>query len=101
MYQLIIESFLGLKRNGNTLYIEPCLPAHWPSTSIHYQFGNTTYEITIIQGPQQENKILLDEVSQSGNSIVLKDDLVTHTVKLFIATGDAERTHLQPDKLYH
>ena len=26
MYMLIVESFLGLKREGNVLYFEPCIP---------------------------------------------------------------------------
>jgi len=29
MYQLITESFLGIRKEENTLYFEPCIPEHW------------------------------------------------------------------------
>jgi cyclic beta-1,2-glucan synthetase len=34
MYRLVVESLLGLRLEGATLHIAPCLPADWPSLTI-------------------------------------------------------------------
>ena len=49
MYQLIIDSFIGLKKEGNSLHFVPHVPAAWKSFSIAYRFMDTTYQITIKQ----------------------------------------------------
>ncbi|MEP7098715.1 MAG: cyclic beta 1-2 glucan synthetase, partial [Dokdonella sp.] len=46
MYRLIIESLLGLHRDGNALNIAPRLPQAWPALSIAYRFETATYAIT-------------------------------------------------------
>src|SRR4029079_10794460 len=45
MYQLIIESFLGLRRRGNALVFEPCIPEEWHTAKILYRYLETVYEI--------------------------------------------------------
>src|SRR3546814_14885246 len=30
MYRLVVESLLGLRLDGNTLRLSPCIPPHWP-----------------------------------------------------------------------
>ncbi|HXE38026.1 MAG TPA: glucoamylase family protein [Azonexus sp.] len=47
MYRLIVESLLGLRREGETLHFTPCLPKDWPSIDIRYRFHETDYQITI------------------------------------------------------
>src|SRR5438132_6053984 len=49
MYRLIVESLLGLKREGHQLRFEPCLPAAWNLITIDYRYQETTYQITIVQ----------------------------------------------------
>jgi cellobiose phosphorylase len=48
MYRLIVESLLGLRREGARLHIEPCLPAHWPGFRFVYRFGATVYRCHVI-----------------------------------------------------
>lgn len=91
MYQLVLESFLGLKRKGNSLSFSPCLPAEWPSVKINYRYGNTKYAIELIQEPGENNvatKIVMDGKEESGTVILLVDDGEMHTIKIYLATKE-------------
>ena len=59
MYQLVLESFLGLRREGDTIWFEPCMPEEWPSFKIRYKYQDTVYKITVHRGASKENKITL------------------------------------------
>ncbi len=88
MYQLILESFLGLKRESDKLWLEPCIPADWKSFTITYRFEETQYHITLQQ--DQQPIFQLDGVAQKQNYITLVDDKKDHT--LLISIGDSLRT---------
>jgi cyclic beta-1,2-glucan synthetase len=45
MYRLVLEAILGIRRLGNVLRIDPCIPKHWPSFEVHYRNGKTVYHI--------------------------------------------------------
>ena len=47
MYRAGIEWLLGLRKRGDTLTIDPSLPAHWPGATIEYRHGDTRYVIEI------------------------------------------------------
>ncbi len=70
MYQLILESFLGLRRSGNTIWFEPCMPHEWPSFSIRYRFQDTVYNITVHQDASPETKIELVNDRAEHNIVV-------------------------------
>lgn len=78
MYQLIIESFIGLKRRGDTLMFEPCVPEDWTSFTVNYRFHSTLYRITI--HPSGKGKITVDEKEIPGKEIHLVDDKAEHLV---------------------
>ena len=83
MYQLITDYFIGLKKEGDTLRFEPCIPEEWKSFEIKYLFKNTIYNITFLQTPGEpvkEMKVLLDEAEQADKIILLKDDGAEHLV---------------------
>lgn len=48
MYQAGLEYVLGIKRQGDQLYIQPCVPYEWKSFTIDYRYGETTYSIEIL-----------------------------------------------------
>ena len=48
MYRLIVESLLGLRREGMRLHIDPRLPAHWPGFRFNYRVGATVYRCTVV-----------------------------------------------------
>jgi cellobiose phosphorylase len=76
MYRLLVESLLGLAREGSRLRFAPCLPADWAGFEIRYTFGETVYDIEVRQGP--EAGITLDGVLQPGDAMVLADDRQEH-----------------------
>jgi cellobiose phosphorylase len=87
MYQLIIDSFIGLKRQGDTLQFTPCLPEEWKNFEINYRFLNSNYHIKIFQSTSEVEKIMkvhLDEAIQENNIIPLVNDGKTHEVKIEI-----------------
>jgi cyclic beta-1,2-glucan synthetase len=83
MYQMVIESFIGLKKEGDRLYFSPCIPAEWPSVKIVYRYETSVYNIQYLQSLAENEvtiKILLDEINQPGESILLVNDGLPHTV---------------------
>ncbi|MEP6792908.1 MAG: glucoamylase family protein [Saprospiraceae bacterium] len=84
MYQLIIESFIGLQREGNTLRFKPCLPEEWNSLKIKYRFKETTYDIEILQAQNAPDPmtITVDGERTENGIVVLDDDGKVHEVKV-------------------
>ncbi len=56
MYQLVTESFLGIRREGNVLIIEPRVPADWKSFRVKYTLNENVYNIEV---EQQEGEFTL------------------------------------------
>jgi cyclic beta-1,2-glucan synthetase len=87
MYQLLAESFLGLKRTGNRLIINPCIPDEWNSFGIQYRFMETVYHLKFEQDRKQDElTILLDGVIQDAEGILLLNDEVPHEVLISLPT---------------
>ncbi len=85
MYQLILESYLGIKREGETLRFEPCIPKDWKSFKIKYTFKETIYHIEIHQEEtDRAAELLVDDVLQQEAILHLKDDQMDHRVVLKI-----------------
>ncbi len=88
MYQLIIESFLGLKRKEDILWFEPCIPATWNSFNINYQYMDTSYKMTVVQDKINTSLIVfVDGEAQADNHIRLVNDGKEHVVKVMLAVG--------------
>jgi cyclic beta-1,2-glucan synthetase len=47
MYRLGIEGLLGLKRSGDHLVVDPCIPNHWTSYEMTCRDGETEYAIQV------------------------------------------------------
>ena len=83
MYQLILESFIGLKKEGNHLHFTPCIPETWPSVKIRYVFETSVYNIEYQQSPNEalaSTSLVLDGMDQHGESILLVNDGQEHAV---------------------
>lgn len=75
MYRVIIESFLGLKQQGNKLFIKPCVPEHWNSFKINYRYQNSVYNITVnIIKNGGPSKISVNNVEQNTEYILLENE---------------------------
>jgi cyclic beta-1,2-glucan synthetase len=83
MYQLLAESFFGLKRTGNRLSFKPCTPGAWHNWDIHYRFSETDYHLKFERNePKKQMEIYLDGIVQESGDILLVNDLVNHIVLL-------------------
>ena len=100
MYQLLLESFFGLKRNGNKLSFEPCFPADWPAFTITYQFGDTVYLLTFDQQETwNKTTILVDDAMQEENAVLMVNDRETHQVMIRLPLAMGKTLKLLPEKI--
>ncbi|MEO7056313.1 MAG: hypothetical protein ABI281_08185 [Caldimonas sp.] len=85
MYQLLIESLLGLQRRGNQLSLRPLLPDAWPGFDLHYRFGSATYAIEVrAADPTEVSTVTLDGAKLDEALIALADDGTAHRVTLTV-----------------
>ncbi|HXM83161.1 MAG TPA: glucoamylase family protein [Burkholderiales bacterium] len=86
MYQLAVESLLGLRREGDKLHLVPCLPANWQGFKLRYRYRDTVYRIAVQNAPGEsgETSATLDGVAQSDPAISLVDDRREHLVEVRI-----------------
>ena len=85
MYQLLIETLMGIHLEGDQLHLTPCLPHDWPSCKIHYRFKQTVYHITLIQVGAESadlNLLTLDGERLPGQTILLRDDHIKHMLEM-------------------
>ncbi len=86
MYRIWIEEVLGFKLRGDTLAIEPVLPADWPGFDICYRYRSSTYQIKVQRdAPLDFASVSVDGELSSGRVIRLKDDGLLHEVVVRIA----------------
>ena len=91
MYRLVTESLLGLRLAGETLELVPCLPAEWPSLTIHYRYRETLYHLVITQTPTGKDEpsvvssVHVDGVEQAKKVIRLVNDKREHHVEVSVS----------------
>ncbi|MBO9617414.1 MAG: cyclic beta 1-2 glucan synthetase [Niabella sp.] len=82
-YQLTIDSILGLKKTGDRLYLNPCLPDQWAGFELQYRFGNTFYHIKVINSKQEgPDRLRVDGNESREPYITLTDDGQLHRAEL-------------------
>jgi cyclic beta-1,2-glucan synthetase len=85
MYRAGTEWLLGIRKAGESLTVDPCIPRHWPGFEASYRFGKTQYEIKV-DNPRNVMRgvarLELDGKTLTGGSIPLVDDGATHHVKV-------------------
>ncbi len=67
MYRLGLEGFLGLKKRGDRLEIDPRIPRDWPGFHVTYRFGPATYEFQV-QNPDHVHQGV-QQVSLNGQTL--------------------------------
>jgi cellobiose phosphorylase len=85
MYRLLVETLLGVHREGDQLRILPRFPAGWTSYKVHYRYRHTVYHITISrrpEGTEGPGEATLDGQLLAGETIPLHDDRVEHFVEV-------------------
>jgi cyclic beta-1,2-glucan synthetase len=85
LYRAGTEWLMGIRKRGQSLVIDPCIPRHWAGFGATYTFGKSLYEIQV-DNPgavmRGVTRIELDGKELTGTSIPLADDGATHAVKV-------------------
>mgnify|MGYP005834658999 CR=1 FL=1 len=83
MYRVGMEHMLGIKKRGNMIYVDPCIPKEWDEYEVKYQYGSSVYNICI-KNPNGVSKgvksICIDGKIIEGNSFMLENDGAQHAV---------------------
>ncbi|PYQ46851.1 MAG: carbohydrate-binding protein, partial [Acidobacteria bacterium] len=98
LYRTGLESLLGLRRQGASFAIDPCIPALWPEYAIVWRFGRTRYEITVANPEHRCRGVAaaeLDGTAVDPAAVPLVDDGGTHIVKVVLG---AEPRPLAPSR---
>jgi cellobiose phosphorylase len=85
MYRLLVETLLGVHREGDHLRLNPRFPAAWTSYKIHYRYRQTVYHITLTrlaEDSEGANELSLDGQALAGETIPLVDDHAEHFVEV-------------------
>jgi cyclic beta-1,2-glucan synthetase len=83
MYRVGLETILGFVKRGDTLYVEPRMPAAWPEFTIEYRHGASVYTILVRRdgGPEDgAGRVTLDGRTLDQPGIPLLDDGAAHAV---------------------
>jgi cellobiose phosphorylase len=80
MYRLIVESLLGLAREGEILRLHPCLPADWNAYTVHYRHRRSVYHIHVTQVDAESACTL-----KVDGVVPLLDDAHEHWVELAVS----------------
>nr|WP_297358382.1 glucoamylase family protein [Thauera sp.] len=88
MYRLMVESLLGLRVEGDRLWLVPELPAEWPQLKLHYRYRETVYHILVVQFAARGDaagglqRVRLDGAELAERTITLVDDRREHRVEV-------------------
>jgi len=91
MYRLLVESLLGIEREGTVLRLSPHPPRDWPFYTIRYRYYDTTYRITVhhpghgVREPGPIRTMAIDGMPQTDHVILLVDDGREHVVEIELA----------------
>ncbi|HEY8174791.1 MAG TPA: glucoamylase family protein, partial [Gemmatimonadaceae bacterium] len=82
MYRVGLETILGFAKRGDTLRIDPRVPAHWKEYGIEYRYGKSTYAITVRSAGASAGapRVTVDGRVLDGAEIALVDDGRRHDV---------------------
>ncbi|RPH48123.1 MAG: carbohydrate-binding protein, partial [Planctomycetota bacterium] len=97
MYRVGLESILGLKRRGEVISINPCIPASWPEFRVFWKVGKGRYEITV-ENPDRCSRGVaraeLDGRSVDPAAIPVPDDGGLHRIRVVLGRGTPEPSDL-------
>ena len=85
MYRAGIEGLLGMRKHGNELLIDPCVPRAWPAFAAVFRHGAARYDI-VVNNPHGAGRgvtgMVVDgrELEAGQHAVQLMDDGARHSV---------------------
>ena len=65
LYHAAVDAILGIRKEGQRLYVEPSMPTEWPEFSATLRLGGATYHI----GVSRESGLAKSRISVDGKAI--------------------------------
>jgi cyclic beta-1,2-glucan synthetase len=95
MQRVGVEGILGIRIQGKSLHIDPCIPRSWPGFTATIAWRSARYTI-VVENParvvQGVRTIMLDGIALSeGHSVELTDDGGQHAVVVTLGETQAEQ----------
>jgi cellobiose phosphorylase len=91
MYRIALERVLGVRRQGKTLSIAPCVPSSWGRYQIRYRYLSTTYHVTV-ENPQHVScgvvQLELDGKPVREGYVRLVDDGLPHELRVTLGNSE-------------
>jgi cyclic beta-1,2-glucan synthetase len=97
MYRVALEGILGLRRQGSSFRVDPCIPSSWPGFAIEWTFEGTRYSIEV-ENPERRCRgvasVTLDGAEVEPQAIPWVGDRRSHRVRVVLgaAVGVHART---------
>jgi len=94
LYRAGLEGILGVRLQGASLIVTPCIPQDWPGFEIVLKYGSTRYAITV-ENPDRVGSgvmsVALDGETLPGRPtrIALTDDGASHDVRVQLGKAHA------------
>lgn len=85
MYQGLVNWFLGIRKEGGQLVLDPATPPGFGEYTVYYKHKSSTYTIKIAEGNDSEKsdrEVVLNGEKISGSRIDLLDDGKNHKVEV-------------------
>ena len=90
MYQAAVQAMLGLKRNGRTVTLDPCVPTVWSEFTVEWRVDSTRYRFVVSNPEYRSNGIvsaLHDGEPVDPAAIPLVSDGGVHEVRIQLGAG--------------
>ena len=84
MYRLLVETFVGYRRQADRLWFEPAAPKSWGPFQCHYRYYDTFYHIFFSGGGRRCAEVKLDGEVKPDGVIPLVNDRHTHRVEISV-----------------
>ena len=85
MYRAGVEGILGLRREGDTLVVQPCIPPEWPGFEARIDLQGVRLEIGVARGPGGPSAMLDGaEVAVIDGAVRLPLDGTPHVLQVIL-----------------
>jgi cyclic beta-1,2-glucan synthetase len=96
LYRAGLESILGIRIEGDNLWVSPCIPGAWPGFEVRYRHGETPYVIEVsnpLHLSRGVERMTIDgtDITNPEGRIPLTNDGIAHTIRIQMGPGQSGR----------
>jgi cyclic beta-1,2-glucan synthetase len=95
MYQAAVQELLGIRRRGDTVSIDPCIPSVWPEYTVEWTVGGTRYRFIVLNPEHRSRGVAsaaLDGIEVDPSAIPLRVDGGEHEVRVMLGVRQSRHS---------